>query len=169
MLTLTWPFSHGRLLVLLSKVYKNGTFNPHQVLVGQNIMSLPPVCHETNCSDIEGWDRTLGCLYYVPYFSYLFAVLMLTSQSFWGKALITTIHYKSLCLGQWLHINFVFISIRCSSHFRTKLVHRRDVDCSQVGVSEIPVLHSNISSRGSACVKHENATPNTHRQLLLTY
>ena len=31
---------------------------------------------------------------------------MLTSQSFWGKALIVTIHNKSLCLGQWLHINF---------------------------------------------------------------
>ena len=44
-----------------------------------------------------------------PLFFYLLAILMLTSQLFWEKALIVTIHNKSLCLGRWLHINFMII------------------------------------------------------------
>ena len=81
----------------------------YYISVWQNFMSLPPVLHKTKCSDIEGSERTLGRLYYVLYFSYLLAILMLTLRSLWGKAFVVTINNKYLCLGQLLQISILWL------------------------------------------------------------
>ena len=113
MLSFRWLFSHGRLLVRLSKLYKKGTSAPHQVLLLHiGVAEL----HESTTSSsqdqvfrIEGSERTLGRLYYDLYFSYLLAILMLTSRSLWGKAFVVTINNKYLCSGQWLQISILWL------------------------------------------------------------
>ena len=89
------------------------------------------VCHKSFIKPsvhISGAQKGHCAVSTVLYFSNLLANLMLTSQLFWGKALIVTIHIKSLCLGGWLNINFVNIhsqSASCCNLLRFQLVKLR--------------------------------------------
>ena len=131
MLSLQWPFFWWKAFSKTSKSIQKGylcsSSSPSNI---SRWGGTSWVCHQSfirpsvQISRAQTKHRTVSTRSFI----YLLAILMLTSQLFWGKALVITICNKSSCLRQYLQINLVIIpswSASCCVSLRLQLIKLR--------------------------------------------
>ena len=195
MLSLPWPFSGGRLLVRLSKVYGKGTFGPLQaLLLSLGGAELNESAKSPSLDQVFGYwglrkDMVLPllCPLFIIFSCNFDAELPIFLGKGWIFVLRTMITYQFWWLfpvsaSCWVLLRFQLINLRLCQPLYWKHIFEQNLyihsalcwlPAPNVAPNKQGSLTSQsytvgISSKRCACSQHENFPPNTHQQNLLT-